>query len=626
MMNKYVKLLVKLILAYLTTVSMAMVTGYGITGIEIILPCLFALAMIVYELADRKIAAGLLGDNKEQALLKRNLISSAIVGIIFSISVVVGAHIDVWDEIIISFSVRDIFYFIVLSIFFAACIFILFTYIDSKKNNDKDKLDKKDTKESKNGIFSFLPMILILIICWMPYYLTMFPGNLGKDTFESIDMCLGRIPWSNHHPIFFTALINLVFKATSFLNSYTASMAIFTFLHMLVLAATLSYLICKIKNQVLKSNTYGDNQGRMRLICTLTLIFFALNPIVAMFSIYISKDVLFSCAVIMFTLKLFDVSKEFKKNDGLLLGLYSLFVMLLRNNGLMIVAVVALVLLIVYRKQWKLILSTALIPIMVFMIFKSVSYKALKIMPESFAEAASIPLQQVGYVIAKAEGRDFSKARNDSELLEENLDYLDLSDDEIAILNNIMPLYKVREVYELGYTDSYKFAPDFNDEYFNDNRLEFMNIWFKMLPGHLGDYTVAYLAQTAGYWHYGESNTLCTQGVWEDNEINVVRIDLIEKVTGISLYAIIEKLMLFMRKAPLVCILTSMAMEFYGLLLAIAALVRIKQGKYIIGLLPNLVLWVSIMIATPAFCLFRYTYPMYLLWPVTILLCLEGEA
>lgn len=569
-MKKIIRPGIKLILAYLTAVSMGIVTGYGITGIEIMLPCIFALALIVYHKADVAL----------KVANKRDIISAIIVGVIFALGVVVGSNIDVWEQTISPVGIKDIVACPVLAVFFSAVVLLLFGFIDKKRK------DSSDVKEELPDKATFFRLSILMIVCWIPYYLTMLPGNLGKDTFESIDMCLGRIPWTNHHPIFFTSLINIVIKLTSFTGSITFSMAVFTFLHMVVVALTLSYLSCKLCK-------------RYRISVA---ICFALHPVVAMFSIYISKDVLFSCAMVMLVLKLYDIVKadDITKKDGILLGIYALLTMLLRNNGLLIVCVLAIVMAIVYRKSLKVVLPALLVPIIIFMIFKKGAYAALNISPESFAESASIPLQQVGYVIVNSDNDSFADA------------------DDVAFLKELMPFDAVKENFELGYTDSYKFADEFNDEFLNSNKGQFMVVWLHMLPGHFTEYVDAYLAQTAGYWHYGETNTLCTQGIWEDNEIGVERVDVIKNITGISLFGIIEKLMLGMRKAPLLCILTSMAMQFYFVLLLAIDYKRCGRYKRIIALLPLLILWVSIMIATPAFCLFRYTYPMFLLWPLTI--------
>lgn len=626
-MNKTLANVIKFILAYVCTLILGVVTGYGITRIDIILPLLCILLYFLFDfLYERFIAK-----NSDRVLLKRvlsldtypaedikkDIKYSLPLATVFSLSVVIGRHMLVWDDVITPFNFLDIPLFILLAFVFAVLIIILFRITDEAEDNSYTSAETSFVSSKSEIVCKYVLIYAgIFILCWLPYYLTLFPGNLGKDTFESIDMVLGNIPWTNHHPIFFTLLIGAVIKLTAGLG-LTGSMAIFTVLHMMALALTCSYITLYIRNREI-------TKGRVRL-STITALFFALHPFMAMFSMYITKDVLFSCALALLILRLMDLSSvmssDVSKNrnklrDYISLGVLTLLVMLLRNNGLMIIAILAIVM--VFKKirlSLKGFLIAFILPIIMFLTFKSVSYNVLDVMPESFAEAASVPLQQVGYVI---------KTHTDEEIG----NVLDVNQDEI--LRTIMPYEDVRRAYDLGYTDPLKFDEAFYDEYFNAHSSDYMKIWCKLLMHYPGDYIASYLAQTAGYWQYGQTNTVVTQGVWEDNTVGVSRIDIIEKMTGVSLYGIIEKLMLGMRKAPILCILSSMAMQFYAVILALiiykrktvrpkdADATEQKKDSVAVALTPLILLWVSIMIATPAFCLFRYTFAMFMLWPVTI--------
>jgi hypothetical protein len=129
-----------------------------------------------------------------------------------------------------------------------------------------------------------------------------------------------------------------------------------------------------------------------------------------------------------------------------------------------------------------------------------------------------------------------------------------------------------------------------------------------------GIYVKAYLMQTVGYWYYGEKNSVCTQGCTE-NDLGVEQVDVIKNVTGISLEPIFEKLVLAGRKAPVICMLGSMAMQIFMVFLVIIQYVRRKCTQHTIWLVPLVILWGTIMVATPAFCLLRYLFPIFLLWP-----------
>ena len=608
-----IRALIKFILAYVSSVAVGIFTGYGITRIDIGLPLLCIIFYFVYDAVDAMLISRMrfadymaertVLEDLKHSDIRKELIFTLPPAFIFSLSVTLGRHIDVWEDSITSWKLHDFVILLLLTVLFAFLLLVLYKTTDRKCNAEGIAL-----KNEKVRPLHVICVGGIFLICWLPYYLTLFPGNLGKDTFESADMVLGNIAWTNHHPIFFTALLACIFKLTGWMGNITASFAVFTFLHMIAVALTLGYITMWMKKR--GSGLY-------------TALFFALHPIVAMYSIYITKDVLFSCVMALLVLKLTDYADMMHSQEegekGLRLyvsiAVLMLFTMLLRNNGIYIIILLGLIVLAVYRQDVTKLFPVLLIPIVVFVLFRSIAYKGLDIQPESFAESASIPLQQVGYVI---------REHTDEELAQS------LTGEDEEILNSIMPYERVREVYELGYADTYKFDPEFDDKYFNEHRKEFIRIWLRLMPEYFTDYTKAYLAETAGYWHYGETNTVATQGVWEDNTLGVARIDIIENVTGMSLYGIIEKLMLGMRKAPILCILSSMAMEFYGVLLAICVILRAgarhevttcsnkKSLYHIMALMPLVLLWLSVMAAAPAFCLFRYMYPMFILWPVTL--------
>ena len=614
-MNRALRNIIKFILSYVTVTGVAYVSGYGITHIDIILPASMAVLYCIINMVDHRLilkdksygiktmfGLGILSRRDSERCLKVLL----PVSMIFSASVIIGRHFDVWGQKITRLEDADIVYWLALTVVSLFAFYVIYAKSITWHIGDNETTEDEPVR-------TFVIRTALIILCWMPYYLTLFPGNLGKDTFESIDMCLGNIPWTNHHPIFFTALIDAVIKLTSPLNDLTISMGIFTFLHMCVVACTLSY----VAGWLIKKGRSGKIAGMV------AAVFFAMHPFMAMYSMYITKDVLFACALTVLTLKLIDMGREPSVSDRAVFTLMLFGVMLLRNNGLMIAVVLGVILLIFKRMGIKNVLLTVAAPVLIFLVYRTVAYNALGIEPESFAESAAIPLQQVGYVIDTHTDRELDDI---------------LSDEDDELLYGIMPYDRVRRVYELGYVDPYKFDEAFDDEYFNEHSIEFLKAWAHILPGNFGDYVAAYLAQTAGYWHYGETNTVATQGVWDDNTIGVSNIDVIQNVTGVSLYGVIEKLMLGMRKAPILCILSSMAMEFYAVLLLISYLCldmflarkdadgeerktndeRSGRAGCITAYIPLVLLWVSIMIATPAFCLFRYMFPFFILWPVTL--------
>lgn len=572
-------------LSYLTGLSLGMVSGYGITGIEWMIPCMILLAGIVYYKTAQVLAKG---------IVKKDVCFSLIPGFIYALTLVVGSKIDMDDRIFSDFSVTDFLILPFLGLFFSALLFLLFAFSDSLCKNETC-FGKVKEEGKRKGVIAFVTkhpgvsLFVLYVICYLPYYLTFFPGNCGPDTWESLSMAEGRIPWTNHHPVLFTGAMMLVRKLTGFL-SLTGSVGVFSFLQLMAVAAVLTSLSVRIL------------RIRVHVLCKIFAVcLFAFHPFIGMYSIYLSKDVLFSVIMVLLCMKIYDVisrkGEPLKKPvECALLSVLFLLSSMLRNNGMYIAIVMAVIFLFSYKKYWKQIVLVFGCAIGLLLLWQGPVFRMIGIEKQSFAESASVPLQQVGYVLW--EGDTFAQ-------------------EDMAFLDRLMPTEKVKEVYRPGYTDPYKFDEAFDDAFLNENVGGFMKVWWNGLQDHLGSYVKAYLMQTVGYWHYGETNSVCTQGCTE-NELGVEQVDVIQKITGVSFEKIFEKLVLAGRKAPLVCMLGSMAMQMCMVFLLLLQYVRRGCARQALWLIPLIILWGTIMVATPAFCLLRYLFPVFLLLPFLI--------
>lgn len=576
----------KIILAFATMLAFAHISHFGITGIDFLLPCVFALCLIVY------IKAGSIVLSKDKWKAKTGIIS-LVLGFICGIAATVGSCIDMETRTFTSFSAIDIFCMIILIPFFAAAFVILFFSSDVHTLTQEHEIKKGSCYKR------FFIYMAVMLICWLPYYLTYFPGGVGNDDFECARMCLGIIPWTNHNPIFYIFLMNLFFKVTGY--NLTASFGIMAFIQMLMLSATLGLLLIWL---------YRKNISGVFLL--VSLAFFSLHPIVAIYSIYVTKDIMFSCVVILETLFLLDLSTLLYRKDDtdipkkiwVILGILSLLTIITRNNGIFMIAFLAVGTVISAKKFRKELIITFLAVFLLNGIYKGPVWKMCGVSKQSFAESASIPLSQVAYTIC-----------NDGKITGEDRVYLE----------ELMPFDKVKEEYEPGYTDSYKFSDSFDKELLDSDPGKFMKTWLHLLPGNFKDYVEVYLMQTSGYWHYGITNTVATQGV-EENELGIEGHDLIDKTMGFSLDGLMTELILVARKLPVLCMLSQMAIEILAVILAVINCVRKNRKAAVIAFVPLLALWISVMIATPAYCLFRYLCPIFFMWPMLISAFFANEA
>jgi len=556
-------------LAYLTGLAIAIINEYRVTGIDILVPCLMALSAVVYFKALPVFGAASVRDR----------VMSCVVGFCFALTLVIGGRFEFYDHIYRGLPVLHLLMYPFLGCFFSALVMLLLAF--------RDTCAKLPAAEGKSY---FKILFAVNLVCYLPYFLTFFPGNCGNDTWYSLSMIEGIVPWSNHHPVLFTGLLMLVVKGTAFLQSLTLSVGVFSFLQMVSLAATLAYL--------------GNRICRMKVIWPVkafAVLMFALHPFVGMYSVYVTKDVFFSEIMIFLCVSIYVVIRSEGEMLGdtkecFKIGLLFLLACMLRNNGIYIAIIMAVVFAVMYRRYIKRILILFVCVIALFRIWYGPVQAAMGIEKQSFAEAASVPLQQVGYVLW--EGKEFSQ-------------------EDMAFLEKIMPVERVKEVFQPGFTDPYKFDEQFNDDFFNENSSEFLKVWSHGLMPYFGEYVEAYLHQTLGYWYYGATNSVSTQGCTE-NELGVEQIDIIDSIFGVSIEPVLEKAILAGRKAPILCVLGSMAMQMFMVLLLALQYFRSGEKRKVVWLLPLILLWGTLMVATPAFCLLRYLYPVFLLWPFMI--------
>lgn len=439
---------------------------------------------------------------------------------------------------------------------------------------------------SKKG---YVLLVIFFVITWLPYYLTFFPGIIGKDPLESIMMGSQGMPWTNHHPILYTAFIKLFLFLFQNSLGINVALGMMTFVQQCILAIVFSYAI-----------SFMWKRGITEEVLIGTILFVALNPVIAVFSVYATKDVLFSASILLLILNLYRLQEQNAIQQKIApeywTGLFcnAFFVIFLRNNGSFIIIGVCIYLLLQYRKYWKQISSVLAILFLCIIVQKQVLFPVMHVEEGSFAESLSIPLQQVGQAV---------------------VDGPRVTDEEKTYLNQLISMERMAEVYAAGYTDPIKFDEAFDDEFLNAHKSEFLKVWFGMLGDNFGSFVKAYLLQTAGYWDISQTESLTIYGVTE-NELGIEQNDIIQAISGASLQPVIEKLVLVCRKLPILSYLTNMAMMlFYTLLVGY---LNWRKGHKNVCLVPLWISWGTIMIAAPASCKFRYMLPVYMALPVLL--------
>ena len=59
----------------------------------------------------------------------------------------------------------------------------------------------------------------VMLVCWLPYMLTWFPGGVYSDTLNVIDQAYGMVPLSNQHTLLYTFEWKVCLKLAGYIKS-----------------------------------------------------------------------------------------------------------------------------------------------------------------------------------------------------------------------------------------------------------------------------------------------------------------------------------------------------------------------------------------------------------------------
>lgn len=154
-----------------------------------------------------------------------------------------------------------------------------------KKNTCKARSGRKELKLSHWGCVG------ILLLCWLPALLSIWPGAFNYDAYaEWQQIAQGNI--TAHHPVLHVlatgGLVEIFYTLT---GSYNVGIAVYTILQMFILANLLARVII-----FLREFRFGAG------FQIFALAFFGLSPVVQLFAISVTKDTLFAAVELLFFL------------------------------------------------------------------------------------------------------------------------------------------------------------------------------------------------------------------------------------------------------------------------------------------------------------------------------------
>lgn len=121
---------------------------------------------------------------------------------------------------------------------------LLFNAIStSVSTNDKAKTHLSLRDSAKKY---FVPLFVILFVCWIPWIIAHYPGSLDQDTIWQVLIWRTQPEWYDHHPWLTTALFGSVFDLGSTLGSQGIALFLYTTIQAVLYSALVSLSFCYV--------------------------------------------------------------------------------------------------------------------------------------------------------------------------------------------------------------------------------------------------------------------------------------------------------------------------------------------------------------------------------------------
>lgn len=513
---------------------------------------------------------------------KRMIIGAALFSPMLSVSFVIGRKIRIFEEPYFQkFGYTDIVYGLLFSVFLYFVFVNIINFI-SKGNADIDLCYRKI------GMHIWVYASLIIFICWLPYFLSGYPGNIHPDSISSINQSIGITPLYNHHPIMFTLFVKFFINLGLLLGDINFAIACFSVAQMFIMSTILGYFIYWIVQK-----------GIPIYIGIFCFMYFALNPVIAIYSTAMLKDTMFGGWMLLLVISLYDIVES--KGKLITANAYILKIVLLgivisfaRNNGYYVVVLSFVALIVCYRKYIKKAAPAILAILVIIPLVQGPGYSILGIGKGGIAESLGIPIQQISYAVKYDEN---------------------LTKDQEEFINQMIPIDVIKTTYRPYSPDYIKFNKSFNNEFLEENKLNFFINWFSIMRRNFKGYLKAWLLQTIGYWHIGTTNWIYIFGM-VDSAPGIYSTNILKKFMGIDITGFIELMSQELKGGiPIISNFQNIAFMVWLLFFYCMYIIVVKKYEYILSVMPLIGLWGTMMVAAPTFCEFRYMFSFYLLTP-----------
>ncbi|MBR4575313.1 MAG: hypothetical protein IKO16_10405 [Lachnospiraceae bacterium] len=446
---------------------------------------------------------------------------------------------------------------------------------------DGGSIESSDKAPASPALSFTLPFILILLSYLTVYFLSYYPGLMSLDSIDQIDQIFtGR--YSNHQPFYHTLMIGAFLRAGLLMfGDINAAAAFYVIVQAAFLAAVFAFSVRTMADLALPKWSRAA-----------ALIWYMVMPFHIMFSFTVWKDVYFGAFTALLIIFFARICRGIGRRSVNIAGfaVCAPFICLLRSNGLFAYVFVFAAMLLLMRKQTKLIAIMAAMIVAAF-ILKHPVLGALDVTQPDTVESLSIPLQQISRVIT---------------------DKGHIADDDRAFLAQFMDIDAIKDTYNPDISDPVKnMIRDLgNERYLTDNIGTFLAVYCRTFIKNPMTYIIAWVDSTCGYWNSGYNYWVWYWDI-EDNGYG-----LKQTVVSPAFRNAMDQYLWLYYNNPVLMIFTATGMYTWIVLLMFVRCCFQKNTCGIIAAVPILAIILSLVISSPVYAEFRYMYALFCALPV----------
>lgn len=449
--------------------------------------------------------------------------------------------------------------------------------------------------------------MILLALCWSPYLIAFFPGTVCWDLGEMVAQFFGQRPMDTWHPVFLTWMIGGCVWLGRLVGSDNLGAALYTLLQTALMAFALGSSLRLMRSLRLSRAA--------RLAAT---AFFALLPIWGGYAQFISKDTLYTSALLLFTLCLIRLvlAREGRLaapvgREAAGLFVWGLLTCLMRSNGLYVILPTAVfAFAFAARGRARLAVGGALAgAVALALLFSHVLLPALGVRDETASGLYSVCFQQSARVLRDHAG--------------------EVTPEEYAEIDRVLDAENLAELYEPWISDPVKFT---FRQYGQGAEAEkaalarYRETWLSMLSKYPLTYAEAFFAGNVSYYTFApklEGETYNQQAgnrlVFETYELGedprFLHTEQIASLEGArTLLAVFAR---GIRHIPLLGLLYACATYTWLLAGAGMSAVRQRRWRLLVGFLPAL-LTLGVCMLGPVNDYFRYFLPIVAMTPALL--------